>query len=58
MASKTNLHLYEKPNKCLDCGGKLALMARAILIYMSYVKDVKRVSIMIKSLVADQCLKS
>ena len=24
MANKTNLHLYEKPNKCLDCGGKLA----------------------------------
>jgi predicted amidophosphoribosyltransferase len=23
MANKTNLHLYEKPNKCLDCGGKL-----------------------------------
>jgi hypothetical protein len=28
-------------------------MARAILIYMSYVKDVVRVSIMIKSLVAN-----
>jgi tRNA(Ile2) C34 agmatinyltransferase TiaS len=23
MVSKTNLHLYEKPTKCLDCGGKL-----------------------------------
>lgn len=59
MASKTNLHLYEKPNKCLDCGGKLAFNGqRAILIYMSYVKDVVHVSIMIKSLVANQRLKS
>jgi hypothetical protein len=24
MTSKTNLHLHEGPNKCLDCGGKLA----------------------------------
>lgn len=24
MTNKTNLHLYEKPDKCLDCGGKLA----------------------------------
>jgi hypothetical protein len=32
-------------------------MARAILIYMSYVKDVMRDSIMTKSLVVNQCLK-
>ena len=32
MASKTDLHLCEKLNKCLDCGGKLAFNGQSDFI--------------------------
>ena len=58
MASKTNLHLYEKPNECLDCGGKLAFNGQNDFNIRVICERCEAVSIMIKSLVANQCPKS
>ena len=45
----TNLHSYEKPDKCLDCGGKIAFNGQSDFNLHVICENVAHGSIMIKS---------